>query len=362
MIKVSDIDNRQSAVITAMRFPLICLVLIAHSAGGPVTSLEWPLDGTGFFIYMTELISRHLCSIGVCWFYVFSGYFFFRYLQEGRFGWDWITDKWRKRIRTLLIPYLMWNLFLVFVSWLIALLYKHFGILPTVDPLGVVNKGPLYWFITGPADFPLYFMRDLMLMSLAAPVFYFVEKKMPVFSLILLAVFYLSCWSPNIPHYRAVFYFGLGAWLGIHKKNMLVLCRKIKIPAAVLAIVLLPLATALIGRPEHELARRLFFPFGMITVMNLCDKWIGRPMALRRLSLLAQPVFFIFAAHEIFILGWTKGFFLRVFGVSLWGQWLSYILVPFVVLGICLILYYSLRRIAPRTLAFVCGGRTTRNP
>ena len=357
MSTIQTIDKRQSSVITAMRFPLIVLVLVAHSAGATVDSFHWPLDGGGGYAFFSEMVSRHLCSIAVCWFYTFSGYYFFRNLQEGEFGWRWLQKKWKNRIHTLLVPYVIWNLIVVISSLLLAKLYDMLGIVPTVDPMGVVERGPLDWLVTGPADFPLYFMRDLMLMSLFAPVFYVLEKRFPVLSLTFLAFFYFSCWSPAIPHYRAVFYFGLGAWFGIHKRNILSICRKVRIPAALLALILLPTATALTGHPIHELIRRLFFPFGMITMMNLCDRWIDNERVATRLTALASSVFFIFAAHEVFILGWVKGAFLRVLGNSLTGMWVSYLFTPVVVLTICLIFYSVLKKITPKTLAFICGGR-----
>lgn len=341
-----------------MRFPLIVLVLIAHSAGGAVSSLQWPSDDMGgTFVFVSEMISRHLCPIGVCWFYIFSGYFFFRNLQDGDFCMRWVLDKWKKRSRSLLIPFVFWNLLVVLFSLVISKAYVLFGIVPTSDPIEVVNGGPLYWFLTGPADFPLYFLRDLMIMSFAAPVIYHAAKKTPVLSLVVLMVFYLSCLTPAIPHWRSVFFFSLGAWLGIHKCNLLSLCRKMRIPAAIFAILLLPLSTFLIGHPSHELVRRLFFPFGMITMMNICDRWINNEKVLTRLSSLSATVFFIFAAHEVFILGWTKGTFLRIFGNSLTGMWISYLFVPWIVLGICLGLYWILNKLFPKTLAFVCGGR-----
>ena len=75
------------------------------------------------------------------------------------------------------------------------------------------------------------------------------------------------------------------------------------------------------------------------------------------LSALSASVFFIYGAHEIYILGWTKGLFLRLFGESLAGDWIRLLLVPTVVLMVCLALYYLLNRMMPRTLAFCTGGR-----
>ena len=73
---------------------------------------------------------------------------------------------------------------------------------------------------------------------------------------------------------------------------------------------------------------------------------------------LSSTVFFIFAVHEIYILGWTKGFFLRLCGEGVTGTWIRFIFVPIVVLCVCLALYHLLNKLMPRALSFICGGRT----
>ena len=92
--------------------------------------------------------------------------------------------------------------------------------------------------------------------------------------------------------------------------------------------------------------------------MNICDALIDNERRCQRLCDLAASVFFIYAAHGIYILGWTKGLCLRVFGESLAGTWIRYWLVPVIVLVVCYALYRLLNRIMPRTLAFACGGRS----
>ena len=157
---------------------------------------------------------------------------------------------------------------------------------------------------------------------------------------------------------RSIFFVLVGAWLGTFKINMLSICSKVKIPAAIAAVLLLLIATSQIGRPLHTLLLRLFYPLGMVTFMNICDSLIDNEKRRERLCVLSGSVFFIYAAHEIYILGWTKGLCLRLFGNSLAGTWISYWLVPIIVLIVCLGLYYLLNRLIPRALAFACGGRS----
>lgn len=351
-----NLEERQSVLIKAMRFPLIVLVVFAHSVGTyPSPTVEWSLDGWNIFHFVSEMLSRHLFSIGTCWFFVFSGYLFLRYLKEDDFGFQWVTAKWKKRFWNLLVPYLLWNLFAVLSVIVKNFLFRLFGL--EQDP---IQGGPLYWFFTGPADFPLWFMRDLMLLTLIAPLMYLVFKKFKWLSLAALFIIYLSPWNPSIPTMRSIFFFSIGAWLGSFKINLITICDKVKVPAAIAAVLLLFVATSQIGRPPHTLLLRLFYPFGMISFMNICNSMIDNEHLKDRLSKLTASVFFIYAVHEIYILGWTKGLCLRIFGSSLAATWIRYWLVPILVLTFCLGLYYMLNRLIPRTLSFICGGRSNK--
>lgn len=352
-------DDRQSVLIKAMRFPLICLVVFAHSPGMyPSPTVEWSLDGWNVYHFISEMLARHLFSIGTCWFFVFSGYLFFRYLKEEEFGIPWVLAKWKKRIWSLLIPYLVWNLLAVLAIVIKNGLFELFHLGISEGEWKTVALGPLYWFLTGPSDFPLWFLRDLMILTLILPLMYLIFKKFKWVSLALLALVYLSPWSPALPSMRAIFFVLIGAWLGTYKINLISVCRKVKIPAVFAAAVLLLFATSQIGRPLHTLLLRLFYPFGMIVFLNFCDTLIDNERICKCLCGLSTSVFFIYAAHEIYILGWTKGIFLRLFGESLLETWVSFWFVPIIILIVCLGLYYLLDKFAPRTLAFVCGGRT----
>ena len=263
----NQLDARQSQLITVMRFPLIMLVLFEHSVGRDLSPMRPSLDGTSIYHFVTELVSHHLCSIAICWFFVFSGYLFFRNLEEGGFNWQWLSDKWKSRTRTVFIPHILWNLIYVLAILLVTALLHIAGIGINADLIPEVRKGPIYWFFTGPIDFPLWYLRDLSCMILLTPVFYYLTKKAPWFTLVLLLGLYLASFRVKFFLFPTFSYFGIGAWLGIRKRNMLAICQKVKFSAAILGLALAILATCMYGNDYHRLVRMVFLPFGMITFM-----------------------------------------------------------------------------------------------
>ena len=95
----------ESKIISFLRFPLIAGVVLIHAYGGltmqgkDMGSLnEYPINDA-----IQYLFSRILTSVCVPCFFFISGYLF--YIKEN----DCYKNKIRKRIKTLLIPYLFWN-------------------------------------------------------------------------------------------------------------------------------------------------------------------------------------------------------------------------------------------------------------
>ena len=357
---MGHLENRQSELIKTMRFPLIVLVLYEHSVRTYNAPIRLSMDSANVFHFFSEMISHFLCPIAVAWFFFFSGFLFFHNLEEGQFGKTWALQKWNRRIHSVLIPYILWNLLNVLIILLVTFIFNRFSITPNSDQMELVKKGPLFWFFSGPIDYPLWYLRDLFVMSLLAPAFYYPVKKLPWISLAVILSLYLLSFKIDFFLFPSFSLFGMGAWMSIRKDNIVDLCRTLKYPAAAIAFFLLPVATLFHGSDYNydHFFRLLFIPSGMVTFLNICDK-LYEFSGYRKLMLkLIETVFFIYAAHEIYILGWTKGMFLRIFGQTLAAKWIAYLFVPVVTGAVCLALFYLLKRIMPRTLAFACGWRT----
>ena len=185
------LNTRQSELIKTMRFPLIVLVLYEHSVRDYSAPMVLSLDSANVFHFLTEMFSHFFCAIAVCWFFFFSGFLYFHNLKENEFGHNWAIQKLNRRVHSVLIPYIFWNMLNVVIVLLVTWLFNTIGITINSDQMVGVKEGPLFWFITGPIDFPLWYLRDLIIMSLLAPAFYYPVKKWPWVSLAVILVLYL---------------------------------------------------------------------------------------------------------------------------------------------------------------------------
>ena len=338
-----------------MRFPLIVLVIAAHSL---TISNNIPSKECGWqaYYYITELLSHNLCKIAVCWFFVFSGYFFFYNLKEKSISREWVLGKWKKRGYSLLVPYILWNVIAISAILIKSHITSKLGLGEDEQMAWIRSWRVFDWLLYSTPDFPLWYMRDLMIMTLLAPISYYILRNKAAGLILIIAVYLLPVY-PEIPGDRAICFFTLGAYLGIHKINLLQICHKFKLTSYIIAPILLILTTISTNTPYHNWLLRAFYPFGMVAAMNLIDRLIDNQRMKDTLFKMSSYVFFIYAAHEIYILQWTKGCLLRVFGNSLLGYSISYMLIPFLVTLICIFIYTLISKLAPRTLAVCCGKR-----
>ena len=153
-----------------------------------------------------------MAATGICvpLFFVISGYLFFLNVPE-KPGVQFFIDKWRRRILSLLVPYIIANA-LAFVAYWAAYRFAP-GMMSGY--FGDNWKNPLFIFWTGPENMSLWFIRDLIIAVLTAPLAWLLVRYTKICGVLALAIVCLHFGMR--PWYNL--WFIAGAWLavsGIH--------------------------------------------------------------------------------------------------------------------------------------------------
>ena len=200
-----------------IRFPLIVMVLLIHVYEGAIM-VNGEMIGTGnaeVYNFLGRVLSKNLFGLAVPTFYFIAGYLFF--LNE-EFNKQVYLKQIKKRFKSLVIPYLFWNfwmiLFMLFYQFVGNKVGFHFAGKQIVD-YTMIDFFKCFWNIGSgiyPICFQLYFLRDLILVSILSPVFYWLIKKGKVIFMLLLTVMYVADVNWHFfPGISPVFYFCLGA-------------------------------------------------------------------------------------------------------------------------------------------------------
>lgn len=199
--------------ITWMTFILSCLVVMIHSYNA---DLFIEAEETGLFAeglkLAQSLVSLAVPSIAVPGFFIISAYLFYRGIS-----WQEIPGKMTRRVRSVLIPYIVWN----------ALYYLLFLVVSRIPVLSAVaGKGTVTFSLQNLADAiinytynpVLWYMQQLILLIALAPVVYAVMVNAWTGAAAIAVMLYFLGRATVIPvlNLDALLYFSSGAYMALH--------------------------------------------------------------------------------------------------------------------------------------------------
>jgi fucose 4-O-acetylase-like acetyltransferase len=367
-----------SRTIDALRFPCAVLIVFIH-----VFQVRPEIGAFPFSFSDTVQIalSQGICRIAVPIFFLISGYLFFSKLDE----WDWNTyyGKLRKRVKTLLVPYLLWITLAILVEFSLSLFrYRFYGGASPFELLSNYGWGWMYWncarhfvsfekSILGwaipsayPFDFPLWFIRDLIVLCVFTPVIHFLIRKTRGWILALLyPLFLLQIWIP-LEGFSAEgwFFFTLGSTLRIYGKDLVAFFRPFRIPSCLVSAVALFLCIRTYGNNEAwGYAKRFLTLPGSIAAIQIVSALLTKDIW-KESAFLSECSFPVFAAHTIRLPFLTGLILDRIIpGHSGTGFLVKYLIQPVLIVAIIVLAFRLAKRFFPRTTALFTGYRVVNN-
>lgn len=351
--------ERQSRIVAALRVPLMLLIVLIHIPLAEEASIRLlPLiaelsNGGNIWRFVYHYISKFLSfSLGhaiVPVFFLFSGYYmFFKYKDWWRL--DVYKREMGKRVYTLLIPYLIWSILPLLLDLVRTYLLHRFlggaGLeLQSVDAYLV----SALW--ENNYNFPLWYLRDLIIFNALAPLIYILARRAPW---LLVPLFYAYINSMDLLlASRGIFFFFLGAVLGMRRIDMVSSVLPYKYVVYVLFVVssiLIPFADDTL----YPIQLKYSYVLVAIATFFCFGAWIDErnPALIDKLGGLSTLVFFVYVSHEVQILSIVKGVF---YDYGLLNTIPGYFASAALVVAICVALYYIANRFFPKQLAFVLG-------
>ena len=343
----------QYEVIRQLRFPMIILVTYAHSYGKVEEVFSLLASDWNTYEFLKLFVSQTLVKVAVPVFFIMSGYLFFANVDK----WDVVTYKKKilRRIKTLLLPYLIWNL-------LMAVKLKTFNMSIFWAFWNTAGK-QIDWFgneqlMTAPANMPLWFLRDLMVVSLLTPIIYILVRRLGYWLMAVLTVLYLlgvCAFIPGLSAY-AVFFFTLGAFLSIRKMDLVENLKQFEWPAYGLSVILGVAMMITYSTPVFSSLMLCFRLTGAIAVFCLATRILSATDK-RLPSAVCKSTYFIYLAHYVFFFSFIDTAFFSLFDTSFPALSLHYLLVPLIKVTILTTIYIFIYRLKRELMPTVKGNR-----
>ena len=296
------LDKDSSLRINLLRFPLIVGVVFIHAYGTTV-GFSGGVIGINKVNFVAEfvrnLVSQGLARVAVPLFFLMSGYLFFH-------GFNWSKEsyllKLKSRVRTLLIPFLFWNIAtLILFAALQAIPATHTYFSGRFAPIASYSGFDFLNAVFGINKFPIayqfWFIRDLMLLVLfGVPLISIMNKVAPrLFLCILLICWFMNKWPASAPSSEALLFFAVGVYLATIGRDLFSLDRFGAIVVA-LYLPLVVLDSLTINESFNPYLHRVGIVAGVVAA--LCLTKVIASSGLKPLILwLSNVSFFLFAIH-----------------------------------------------------------------
>lgn len=377
-----------SESINMLRFPLAILVVFVHGFGADIDVSELHvsgLTGLALYDYIRLFFSVVIARSAVPIFFIISGYLLFRKVEE--YSKQVYVGKLKKRWHSLVIPYISWNVLIVL--WTLA--FKLGGILLHGKPWSgfgdyFLQNGCLHmlwdssvwderttWLgvethNSGPVLLPFWYMRDLIMMVVLSPAFFWLIKRLRFFFILLLMAVYAFdirvAWMSGT-FTAAGLFFGCGAYFAIMKQDFTDVLRKWRYAIVPLAVILMAMQTYT-GSAIGDSVSRMIHPWLVIfqsAALIIVASAMCRHQGLYRWNKkLAGTSFFIYALHP-FILGDVIAIINKVAPMSdaWYMQTFCYLTAPLACVMVCVGVYWGMRMYMPSVMRVLMGERNDVN-
>ncbi len=340
---------------------LIAMVLVVfiHSYIETTTNNTLMSEAIAFLQYF---ISQGVARVAVPIFFTISGYLYFLSYQNTTN--DYII-KTKKRLKTLVLPYLLMSFFIVLCyTFILDPLFGHY-INKSINIFHNSITDTLKVIFIDPLPYQLWFLRDLILLILLAPFIHYLFKFLKVYFIFILVLLWLpiTSFSFYIFSNEAILFFSLGAYLTT-QQDILLQKRKGNVYYLITLVWLLALTIKSIvniklgiNNEISDILLKISIIMGGISIWSLYDISIKSETPSKILFTLSSYSFFIYLIHEPLLLSTFK----KISNVIIRKNELFlpffYFFNAIITIILCIIIAKGLQKYTPKLYSIITGGR-----
>lgn len=342
------LDSYYSEKIKKMSFIMAFMVLVIHSTYDGIEAYPFAYWFQNFFKY-------GVCRVAVPTFFLFSGFLFFKSVG----CWQECMPKVKKRISTLLVPYLLWNLIFVLIYFVLYLLpLQRFvnntqvvtvilAYLRDYDILGVLS----YLYFPQPVNVILWYVRDLFVFIILTPLLFLILNNRRSTEAFIAIIAVLTCAFYNNT-LNGLFFFLSGAFIALHKDLdwFSELCSKAFIPALGIYMILSFYA------PFNSIQN---FTFLFLHIAGVMSVWRLYDLFAYRIRIPEKYLgysFWVYCFHMPFY-NILKKLNVALFGGGQFQYCLYFVISPIIAFVVIIGIGFFVRRYAPKVYGILTGNR-----
>ena len=356
------LDRESSLRLNLLRFPLIVGVVFIHAysttvglSGGEIGVNQPNLISD----FVRNFISQGIARVAVPLFFLMSGYLFFAGFEYSR---ESYALKLKSRTKTLLIPFIFWNiatLMVIALAQTIPATSVFFsGKNSLISSFGAYDYlNAIIGFTRKPIAYQFWFIRDLIILVLFVPLIKVAVKfaPLPFFGLLLL-YWLIGSWPVSAPSSEALLFFSAGVYFGSTQKSLFYLDDFGPIIVG-LCLAIFAIDAITVSQWFNPYLHKIGIVLGISAALFLTKLVAQHEKLVILISSLSGASFFVYAVHEPFLTIIKKISYKMLLPESSFVILFLYFLNPIITIAVAVVVYRGLVRVAPRFISIVTGGR-----
>lgn len=334
--------SREKNKITYIHFILSILVILVHS-----------INNQSVFQRLFSLESG-IGGFAVPLFFMISGFLFFQNVSTI----DMVPIKIKNRIKTVLYPFMIWNL-IYYVVHHIVVPTGSFSITELFEAVFSYTYNPAFWF-----------MFQLILLIAITPIVFYASKNITYFVVFFIVVSLLIVMNFDIPFINedAIIYFSTGALFArLYRENKVYLISKkgifVSLMLSIFCFFLNRIAARCVGISLMFVSvftltlvyLRIFVAFFIFYLFDLFFKY-------EKVASFMQNSFFLYAIHYMIVravIAFTNFIKYKFLEPEMWltAETVSFILSPFICVIVSTLLSKFLKEKFSKVYLYLTGNR-----
>ena len=345
----NSVSEDFSKKVTLVSFGLSILVMYIHANNISYYSFDGNTQTIAHML--VDVIARTLGGLAVPMFFILSGYWLFRFEKVESVKNEALLIRLKKKIRTLVIPYLLWNtLYMTFYMVITRIPFlanmMSNGTIEAINAQYILKNVFLH-----ASSFHLWYLQDLIILSCVSPIILKILQKREWGRILIAVSLVISVMKVDLKIIgdSSLFFYTLGGYYAMYKKDYFEKRNKD------LTILLVFIVAIIIRYLDIALLNRLCYCLLPILMWRVFDFIISSSILKREIGWFKTQSFFIYAVHVIPVT--TIGHILaKINGGGYWAA-LSYLVAPWITLAMIYALSAILHKIAPSFYNILCGDR-----
>lgn len=349
-LRVTEPNKHFSEKITWLSFIMSVFVMYIHANNLNNTGLAYTRKSFDYNI--TMLLGGAIGGIAVPFFFMMSGYWYFRFDIFKKSAVKTILFKLKTRVKSLLIPYLLWNTLGMLFYMCITRIPFISKMMNVSEIIPITVKTLFKGVFCHAYYFPFWYLQNLILLTALTPLFLYILRKKKLVELIIILFVVLNFFDFSIPllQLSSILFFLLGSYFSVYHKNVFEK-RYTKKEGFIAGGVLLFRIIVYMYVPNNDIGINSLMLFVSVISLHVAIDFIDK----YKLTWFKKQSFFIYASHIIPVTVIMK--ILSKISTGDCSASIAYLMTPWIALFIIYIAAKIVNKLMPKCYQVLCGGR-----